>query len=232
MINLEKMFLAFMLYSIFGWIMEVIVTIIENKKFVNRGFLIGPYCPIYGTGFLGITLLLKKYMAHPIGLFFLIILLCSFIEYMTSLIMEKLFKARWWDYSHRLLNIDGRVCLTNSLAFGILGILGLYYMNPVVEGFINSFSDSLINILSIILFIIFIIDFAISFNIMNKFKDKIKLLNKDNTEEIKLKINELLSKNVLTRRVKDAFPHYKPLLFNKIKQIKEKINKKYLIFLY
>ena len=226
MIELEKLFLAYMLYSIIGWIMEVIVTIIEDKELVNRGFLIGPYCPIYGVGFLGITLLLKKYMVHPIGLFFLIIGLCSAIEYITSLIMEKLFKARWWDYSNRLLNIDGRVCLINSLGFGVLGMLALYYINPYVEKIINSFSPSLINILSIILFVIHFIDIIVSFKIMAKFKDKIKLINKDNTVEIKNKINELMSNNVLTRRVKDAFPNYKPLLINGINKIKNKINKK------
>ena len=222
MIEIERMFLAFMLYSIIGWIMEVIVTIPDNHRFVNRGFLIGPYCPIYGTGFLGITLLLKKYMVHPIGLFFLIIVLCSFIEYITSLIMEKLFKARWWDYSNRLLNIDGRVCLTNSLAFGVLGMLALYYINPHVEEFINGFSNSLTHILSIALFIIFLVDFIISFNIMNKFKDKIKLVTRDNTAEIKEKINEIFNNNILTRRVKDAFPNYTP---NLIKIIKKKIKK-------
>lgn len=226
MIELEKIFLAFMLYSIIGWIMEVIVTLPDTKKFVNRGFLIGPYCPIYGTGFLGITLLLEKYMAHPIGLFFLIIVLCSAIEYITSLIMEKLFKARWWDYSNRLLNIDGRVCLTNSLAFGFLGMIALYYINPHVEEFINSFSISLTHILSITLFVVIFTDFIISFNIMNKFKDKIKLVSKDNTAEIKEKINELLNNNILTRRVKDAFPNYTPILIRQIKKIKEKINKK------
>ena len=151
------------------------------------------------------------------------VLTCGALEYFTSWIMEKLFKARWWDYSNRLLNIDGRVCLINSLAFGVLGMLGLYYINPHVEKFINSFSVELISILSITLFVIFVVDFIISFNIMNKFKDKIKLLNKDNTAEIKEKINELLGNNILTRRVRDAFPYYKPLLFKKIKQ---KINKK------
>ena len=223
MIEFEKMFLAFIFYSIFGWIMEVIVTIVADKKIVNRGFLIGPYCPIYGTGFLGIVLLLKKYMEHPIGLFFLIVFLCSAIEYITSLIMEKLFKARWWDYSNRLLNIDGRVCLTNSIAFGVLGIIGLYYINPYVEGAISSFPNPLIHLLTSILLVVFITDIVISFNIMNRFKDKIKHASKDNTEEIKEKINELLYNNFLTRRISNAFPHYNPII---IRKIKEKIKKK------
>ncbi len=226
MIELEKLFLAFMIYSVFGWIMEVIATFPDTKRFVNRGFLIGPYCPIYGFGFLGITIFLKKYMAHPIGLFFLIVFMCSAIEYITSFVMEKLFKARWWDYSGRMLNIDGRVCLTNSLAFGIIGIIGLYYINPYVEKLINSFSIPLIKFLSIFLMLIFITDIIISFNIMNKFKNKIKLVNKDNTAEIKDKIDELISNNVLTRRIKNAFPNYNPIIITQIKRIKRRFKSK------
>ena len=218
MIAIEKLFLAFMFYSIIGWIMEVIVTYPDTKSFVNRGFLIGPYCPIYGAGFVLIYLLLKKFIDEPIALFLLIIVLCSTIEYLTSLLMEKLFKARWWDYSHRLLNIDGRVCLTNSLAFGILGMIGLFYINPFVEKFINGLSNNTICILSIALFIIFMTDVIVSFNIMNKFKNKIKLFNRDNTQEIKNKINELIMNNILMKRLKNAFPHYKPLIIKKIKK--------------
>ena len=222
MLEFEKLFLMFMFYSIAGWLMELIVTYPTIKKFINRGFFIGPYCPIYGIGVLGITLFLSKYMEHPIGLFFLIIFLCSTLEYLTSLVMEKLFDARWWDYSDKLLNIDGRVCLTNSLAFGFLGSIALYYINPFVESLINSFSVVLINILSITLFVIFLIDMIISFNIMNKLKDTIKLLDKDNTIELKNKINEIFSNNVLMRRIKNAFPNYKPLI-KKIKKFKDKI---------
>ena len=223
MLVIEKLFLAYMIYSIIGWIMEVIVTIIEDKVLVNRGFLIGPYCPIYGVAFIFIELFLKKFMDEPIALFCLIVVLCTAIEYLTSLIMEKLFHARWWDYSHRMLNIDGRVCITNSIAFGILGMVALYFLNPVVEKFINSFSVSLTHILSIILIVILITDIVISFNIMARFKDKLKLISKDNTEEIKNKTNSLISNNVLMRRLKEAFPHYRPLI---IKKIKSKIIKK------
>ena len=226
MLQVEKLFLAFMIYSVVGWIMEVIATFPDTKKFVNRGFLIGPYCPIYGAGFILIDMLLKKFMDEPIALFLLIIIVCSALEYLTSLIMEKLFKARWWDYSHRYLNIEGRVCLTNSLAFGILGMLALYYINPSVQNLINSFSDSLINTLSIILLIIFVTDIIFSFNIMNKVKDKIKSLNKDNTQEIKTRINEFLSNNFFTRRIKMAFPHYTPIIIRQIKRIKARITRK------
>ena len=214
-----------MIYSILGWLMEVIVTWPDSKKFVNRGFLIGPYCPIYGSGYLFITILLSKYMEHPIGLFVLISVLCSFIEYITSLVMEKLFHARWWDYSDKLLNVDGRICLVNSFAFGILGLIGLYYINPFLERLINQISINTTNILAIILFIIFIVDIILSFNIMASLKNKLMFVSLDNTAEIKNKIADIFNNNVLAKRLKSAFPKYEFNFIKKIKKFKIKNNK-------
>ena len=93
---LEKiclLFLLFMTYSFIGWLMEVICKLIETKKIINRGFLIGPYCPIYGWGCLLITMLLNKYVDDPLVLFVMAIIICSILEYVTSYLMEKLFKA-------------------------------------------------------------------------------------------------------------------------------------------
>lgn len=225
MITIEKYFLMYITYSILGWIMEVIVTYPNYKKFVNRGFLIGPYCPIYGFGYLFITILLSKYMEHPIGLFVLIIVLCSAIEYITSLVMEKLFKARWWDYSGKLLNVDGRICLINSLAFGVLGIIGLYHVNPFFMDIIDGFSIKTIHILFLVLFTIHIIDIVLSFNIMNKIKNRFILISKDNTAEIKEKLNDIFNNNILARRLKNAFPKYEFNIFKKFKELTTKIKK-------
>ena len=92
-------FLLFIIYSIMGWIMEVVNQIVSQKKFVNRGCLIGPYCPIYGCGAVLITVLLNKYLNDPITFLIMAILLCGILEYLTSYIMEKVFNLRWWDYS-------------------------------------------------------------------------------------------------------------------------------------
>ena len=89
-------FLLFMIYAILGWIMEVTCKLIQYKRFINRGFLIGPYCPIYGYGALLITILLHKYTNDPIVLFIMAIVVCGTLEYLTSYFMEKIYKARWW----------------------------------------------------------------------------------------------------------------------------------------
>jgi uncharacterized membrane protein len=87
--TIETYFLLFMSYAILGWCMEVTCKLIEKKKFINRGFLIGPYCPIYGWGAVAITILLSRYMSDPIVLFIMAIVICSILEYFTSYFMEK-----------------------------------------------------------------------------------------------------------------------------------------------
>ena len=99
--SISMLFILFMTYSILGWCMEMLVCFHDTKKLVNRGFLIGPYCPIYGWGGVAIIILLNRYYDDPIILFVMSMFICSLLEYFTSYIMEKLFKARWWDYSHK-----------------------------------------------------------------------------------------------------------------------------------
>lgn len=116
MFDLKVLFLLFIIYSITGWIIEVIATYPDTKCFVNRGFFIGPYCPIYGNCAIAMIFLLHN-VTNPILLFVLSILICSVGEYVTSYAMEKIFHARWWDYSKNRFNLNGRICLVNSLAF-------------------------------------------------------------------------------------------------------------------
>ena len=89
--------LVFFIYAVAGWIMESTSISIRNKKFVNRGFLIGPVCPIYGYGVVLVSILLKKYQDDMIVTFFMSIIICGILEYLTSFFMEKIFNARWWD---------------------------------------------------------------------------------------------------------------------------------------
>lgn len=109
-------FILFLIYSFIGWFMEVCVTYPKNKKLVNRGFLLGPYCPIYGYSSIIMIFYLNHYKDNPLTVFLLAVVVCSFIEYMVSYIMEKMFNARWWDYSTRKFNINGRVCLLPMLS--------------------------------------------------------------------------------------------------------------------
>ncbi len=201
-------FLIFMIYSFIGWIVDSIVGSMEFNKLVNRGFLIGPYCPIYGFGGLLILCLSKIYHHDLFVMFISIIAICTIIEYITSYIMEKMFHARWWDYSKRKLNIDGRVCLVNSIGFGVIGLIAVYIINPFIFSYLAIIPHFLLIIITIPLLIFFTIDVVVSFNIINNIKLTTDNLRRDNTIEITKKVREMLSnKSVLSKRLMNAFPH-------------------------
>ncbi len=214
MINVvAKYFILFMIYSFIGWCMEVLTVLIPKKKFVNRGFLIGPYCPIYGYGCLLIIILLKNNLDDPLALFLKAIVICSLLEYFTSFFMEKLFNARWWDYSNKKFNINGRICLETMLPFGILACLVMYVLNPFFESKINLLPDLAVLIIAGILFVIYLVDNIVSFKIISGFSKTVKKVAKDSTEEITNKVrNVLKQKNILTKRLTEAFPKFQAKL--------------------
>ena len=225
--TIEKLcflFLLFITYSFIGWCMEVGCKLVELKKFINRGFLIGPYCPIYGWGCILIILLLNKYTDDPLVLFIMAIVICSILEYFTSYFMEKLFKARWWDYSRRKFNINGRICLETMIPFGLLGCLIMYFVNPFFVSVYSKIPSNILIIISSVLFTIFLIDNIISYTIMFKMKiPKIKI-SKDNTEEITEYVRSILAKrSFLYKRLMKAYPNMK-ILRNKVMSINNDID--------
>ena len=224
--TIEIYFLLFIYYAFLGWCMEVTCKFIQHKKFINRGFLIGPYCPIYGWGALAITILLKRYMEDPLVLFVMSTLICSIIEYLTSYFMEKKYHARWWDYSNKKFNINGRICLETLIPFGILGVAIMYGTNPILFKLYNQIPQLVINILTAILFIGFIVDNIISSNIISSINVEGNKLIKDNTEEITEKIKQVLrQKSWLHRRLINAYPGLKDIKV-KIKKVEQKIDER------
>ena len=202
-------FLLFLIYSFIGWLIEVIGKLIEKHKFINRGFLIGPICPIYGHGCLLMILTLSRYKDNPLTLFICAIFICSLLEYFTSYFMEKIFKARWWDYSTKRFNLNGRICAETMIPFGILGTLVICVINPIFEYLLNLFNFETIKIAAIILFVIYLTDNIISLTIMFGFKGTLKTVEKDGTEEITKKVKDILiNKNILYKRLVEAFPNF------------------------
>ena len=226
-IDIRIYFLLFIIYSVIGWCMEVVLKLIESRKFVNRGFLIGPYCPIYGYGAILITFLLKKYTDDVLTLFIMAILICGILEYLTSYFMEKIFKARWWDYSKNKFNINGRVCLETIIPFGLLGLLIMYVTNPFFLAKLEQIPQLWLNILFWTILILFIADNIVSTVVISYIKKALKFIGKDldNTEEITKKIKEVLrQKSPLHRRLANAYPSLEAVKI-KIKEKKEKIKK-------
>lgn len=214
-------FLLFFSYAILGYLVEIIFCSIHEKKIVvNRGFLIGPYLPIYGFGAIIIIYMLDRYKNDLVALFVMGAVICSIVEYFASLIMEKLFKIRWWDYSHMKLNLNGRICLSNSVLFGLGGLLIVEIINPAYIKVLTHLPNLWIYILGITFGLIFIIDFITSIVILVQLKlNSNMFMNKDATEEIRKKVKESLEKRpFFISRILRAFP--KITLIND-KQVKE-----------
>ena len=132
--------LLFFVYSFIGYLIEIIrVSIMEKKIVLSRGYLIGPYLPIFGFGSLMMVYCLSRYQGDNVVIFVFSVVICCLLEYFTSLIMEKIFKIRWWDYSNRKFNINGRICLENSIYFGISGVCLLSFLSPLVSNLIYDF---------------------------------------------------------------------------------------------
>lgn len=206
-----KLFLFYMFYSFLGWIVEVIDLYIVEGKFVNRGFLIGPYCPIYGKSVLLISWLLKRYENNIILLFVMSMIICTIVEYLGSYLLEKFFKTRWWDYSHKKFNINGRVCLENTLLFGIGSVIVMFVINPFINNLINLLPNYLLITISIIIFLIYLTDNILSLVIILHFSKSFNNLRMDNTENVtELVKKELIKQNKkLYNRLIKSFPKLK-----------------------
>lgn len=215
--------ILFFIYSFLGWVMEVSLTLITDKKFVNRGFLLGPCCPIYGCGCILLNLLLHNYTNNILVLFILTMFTCSLLEYITSFLMEKIFKLRWWDYSQMKFNINGRICLETMTPFSILGVLAIKFATPFFITNINKLSEKTILIISIILITFFIIDVIISLTIVFKLKFVSKNIKKDSTLDIKNAIKKFIKNDIYVyERIIESFPNLTKSLKEKALKLKKK----------
>lgn len=159
MATIVKYILLFFFYSAAGWLLESVYCSIGEKKIINRGFLTGPLCPIYGTAAIVMTVLLyNPFREKPLVVFMLGIILCDIVEYITSYVMEKLFAARWWDYTYELLNINGRICLKHSLYWGVISVVFVRVIHPAVDRLYDKINGEYIYFIFAAVLIIFVID--------------------------------------------------------------------------
>lgn len=170
--------LLFFIFSIIGWCWEVFYEIIRGRGFSNRGVLFGPWLPIYGFCTLFIYLLLKKFKKNPNIIFVGSFIICSIIEYITSWYLEIINGVRWWDYSKKLFNINGRICLSSSIFFGIMISLVLYLVIPKLKKIFDKLPKKIMIILCISLVSFFTMDLLYSSNHPNLNKG-IKIVNND-----------------------------------------------------
>ena len=159
--TVETWFLWLMIYSVIGWVYESTICSIGQRKLINRGFLNGPYCPIYGTGAVLVLLVLGR-IQNPVLLFFAGAVLTCSLEYLTSWLMEKLFHARWWDYSKRKFNIGGRVCLIGAVVFGAFSVVLILVLHPWVKSLTDRLTDTALTWICAILLVGIVSDLIVT----------------------------------------------------------------------
>ncbi len=160
--DLPRLFLIFTLYSFIGWVCEVIYCSIPAKHFINRGFLHGPVCPVYGFGAMLVIFTLEPAKDNLLLLFVSAVVVTSLLEYVTSWALEAIFSTKWWDYSDHRFNINGRVSLVNSLLFGLMAVIAVLFVNPILISMVEALHYSAARLLALTVAVNFIIDIALT----------------------------------------------------------------------
>lgn len=182
--EVEKLIVYFAIYSFIGWLCEVIYCSFLSRKIVNRGFLAGPVCPVYGFGALFIIWLLKPVAASVPIIFISGLVITSTVEYITGWMLETFFGTRWWDYSDKRFNLEGRVCLKNSVYFGIMSVLLIKFVHPITVYLVWSIPSLYLSITSIVLAAVFSIDMIFTLNTLVNLNERLRKLH-EFTEELR-----------------------------------------------
>jgi len=191
----------FIIYSFMGWIIESIYRSIAEKKFINTGFLYGPFCPIYGIGAIIMYLFLNNYKENIILVFIIGFVALSIWEYIVGWLLEKIFHTKYWDYSNNKFNIKGRICLVNSIFWGILGVIFIKYIHPLVVENLDKIPRDMLFIGIIVLGGYLLIDAIVTMIKVKKIDIRISKLSELN-ETIKTKLNELKELTNTTKTAK------------------------------
>ena len=188
----------FIIYAFFGWCTEVSYAALDLGKFVNRGFLNGPYCPIYGFGVLIVIGVLTPLKENILILFAGSFLLTSVLEYFTGWILEKVFHNKWWDYSEFPFNIRGYVCLKFSVLWGLACSFIMLVLHPIIYKFVKVFPKTVGIILLVIIFTAFTVDLVFTVSTILKFNRRLKIIDEvaGKLREISDEIGENIYENV------------------------------------
>lgn len=176
-VSLYEAIWIFLIYAFLGWMVEVAFAAFRSHTFVNRGFLNGPLCPVYGCGVLAVVVVLSPLKQTILLLFLGSFVLVSAIEFLTGFLLEKFFHNKWWDYSERKFNICGYICPLFSILWGLGCTLVLKVIHPLVYRGICIFPKLLGTVLLVVFCVVFAIDFAITVASILKFNERLKLLD-------------------------------------------------------
>ncbi len=185
--TIAQWLLFFFFYCFFGWCFESSYVSGKQGRFVNRGFMYGPFLPIYGSGAIMMLVVSSPFQDHLIAIYFAGLVGATVLEYVTGTAMEALFHVRYWDYSYQRFQYKGHICLSSSVAWGFLTLLLTQLLHKPVEQFICGFSDRVSAVLAAVIGVIALIDFILSFKAAFELRDLLAKLEKAREEVEKAK---------------------------------------------
>lgn len=227
--NFYELVWIFIIYAFLGWCTEVSYAALDTGRFVNRGFLNGPYCPIYGCGVVIVVAILTPLKENLFILFAGSFLLTSVLEFITGFLLEKVFHNKWWDYSNKPFNIMGYVCLKFSIYWGLACTFIMDILHPIIYKAITMIPFVVGVVLLVIMMTAFTIDMCVTVSTILKFNKQLKLLNDVAVQIHKLsdEIGENIYENVNTVLEKsEEFQENHAELIEKVSETKEKISEK------
>lgn len=218
----ETYFMWFLIYSVIGWLCETVVCSLKNKKFSSRGFMFGPYCPVYGIGAL-INVLICSNFNNPILTFAVGSIVALSITFITSYSIEKISGFKICDRANQKLCIGGHASVVNALVLGVISVVQVMFIHPLVEGWVSSIHPSLLRLLYVLFVFVFVIDIISAFVSLHRVRDNVDTfhyyckheLRKDVSDIEKEKRNAAL-RILGTKQTKlaDAYPSFKDVVYN------------------
>lgn len=225
----------FYFYCVVGWIFETSYVSLKERNYVNRGFLKGPWLPLYGSGALVILLATLPVRDNKIAVYFIGAAAATLLEYVTGVLMVKIFRVRYWDYSNQKIQFQGHICLSSSIAWGALSLLLVYVIHRPVEKLVLSLSENVISVIAVAVTAVLIFDFA---NALRQALDLRKTILefavfvKDNLEERAGEIKDSLEErkqallDALEKNGKQLLLHNPGSYFIELKDEAEQIRKR------
>ncbi len=200
MYDLTQLLAFFMFYAVVGWCVEVIYHAVTTGKFINRGFLNGPVCPIYGVGAVIVILLLTPLEENLLLLYAGSVILTSALEFITGFVLEKIFHQRWWDYTDEHFNIMGYVCLRFSLMWGFGCVFIMKIVQPLVILTVEKVPETLRNISFFAYYGLFVTDIVITVIALTNIQARLRLAN--DADRLLNRIAEIIGSRLTTGTLK------------------------------
>ncbi len=169
--NLMQWLMFFYTYCFFGWCFESTYVSLKNGRLVNRGFLNGPFLPLYGFGAISVLFAALPFRENPVWVYVVGALAATALEYVTGVVMEAVFKVRYWDYSNQKFNFQGHICLSSTIAWGFLSLAMVFGFHKPVEGLIFGLKSNTLNLIVLVVSVIMAADCAVSFKAAFEFRE-------------------------------------------------------------